>query len=110
MSSRVYVAVVVALYRAITMLCLHDVSMIAIGAAGAAQEQEEPSLHHVAPECPYLMNRHKYTVLILMRGGSSAVRARYCVGARCTYRSLRPIPAHTPSVNIRNFTATYNQR
>ena len=65
MSCCVYVAVVVALYRDITMACLHDASMIAIGAAGAAQEQEEPYLHHVAPKCPYLMYRHNilYTAI-----------------------------------------------
>jgi hypothetical protein len=31
------------------MVCLHDVSMIAIGVKGADQGEEEPSHHHVAP-------------------------------------------------------------
>jgi hypothetical protein len=42
-------AVVIALYRAIRVVCLHDVSMIAIGVEGADQGEEEPSHHHVAP-------------------------------------------------------------
>jgi hypothetical protein len=42
-------AVVIALYRAIRVVCLHDVSMIAIGVEGADQGEEEPSYHHVAP-------------------------------------------------------------
>jgi hypothetical protein len=37
------------LYRAIRVVCLHDVSMIAIGVEGADQGEEEPSHHHVAP-------------------------------------------------------------
>jgi hypothetical protein len=41
--------VVIALCRAIRVVCLHDVSMIAIGVEGAAQGEEEPSHHHVAP-------------------------------------------------------------
>ena len=74
------VAVVVALYRDITMICLHDVSMIAIGAAGAAQEQEEPSLHHVAHECPYLINRHivnavRYLIIFLLLRVEDALQA-----------------------------------
>jgi hypothetical protein len=40
---------VVALYRAIRVVCLHDVSMIVIGVEGADQGEEEPSHHHVAP-------------------------------------------------------------
>jgi hypothetical protein len=43
------VAVVIALYRAIRVVCLHDVSMIVIGVEGADQGEEEPSHHHVAP-------------------------------------------------------------
>jgi hypothetical protein len=31
------------------VVCLHDVSMIAIGVEGADQGEEEPSHHHVAP-------------------------------------------------------------
>jgi hypothetical protein len=31
------------------VVCLHDVSMIAIGVEGAKQDEEEPSHHHVAP-------------------------------------------------------------
>jgi hypothetical protein len=42
-------AVVIALCRAIRVVCLHDVSMIAIGVEGADQGEEEPSHHHVAP-------------------------------------------------------------
>jgi hypothetical protein len=42
-------AVVIALCRAIRVVCLHDVSMIAIGVEGADQGGEEPSYHHVAP-------------------------------------------------------------
>jgi hypothetical protein len=42
-------AIVIALYRAIRVVCLHDVSMIAIGVEGADQGEEEPSHHHVAP-------------------------------------------------------------
>jgi hypothetical protein len=41
-------AVVIALCKAIRMVCLHDVSMIAIGVEGADQGEEEPSHHHVA--------------------------------------------------------------
>jgi hypothetical protein len=43
-------AVVIALCRAIRVVCLHDVSMIVIGVEGADQGEEEPSHHHVAPE------------------------------------------------------------
>jgi hypothetical protein len=42
-------AVMIALRRAIRVVCLHDVSMIAIGVEGADQDEEEPSHHHVAP-------------------------------------------------------------
>jgi hypothetical protein len=42
-------AVVIALCRAIRVVCLHDVYMIAIGVEGADQGEEEPSHHHVAP-------------------------------------------------------------
>jgi hypothetical protein len=42
-------AVVIALCRAIRVVCLHDVSMIAIGVEDADQGEEEPSHHHVAP-------------------------------------------------------------
>jgi hypothetical protein len=42
-------AVMIALCRAIRVVCLHDVSMIAIGVEGADQDEEEPSHHHVAP-------------------------------------------------------------
>jgi hypothetical protein len=42
-------AVMIALCRAIRVVCLHDVSMIAIGVEGADQDKEEPSHHHVAP-------------------------------------------------------------
>jgi hypothetical protein len=42
-------AVVIAFCRAIRVVCLHDVSMIAIGVEGADQGEEEPSHHHVAP-------------------------------------------------------------
>jgi hypothetical protein len=41
--------VVIALCRAIRVVCLHDVSTIAIGVEGADQGEEEPSHHHVAP-------------------------------------------------------------
>jgi hypothetical protein len=47
---------VIALYRAISLVCLHDVSMIVIGVEGADQGEEEPSHHHVG--CPYPVNRH----------------------------------------------------
>jgi hypothetical protein len=58
-------AVVIALCRAIRVVCLHDVSMIAIGVEGADQGGEEPSHHHVAPGMflSYPMNRHKYYLL-----------------------------------------------
>jgi hypothetical protein len=42
-------SVVIALYRAIRVVCLHDVSIIAIAVEGADQGEEEPSHHHVAP-------------------------------------------------------------
>jgi hypothetical protein len=42
-------AVMIALCRAIRVVCLHDVSIIAIGVEGADQGEEEPSHHHVAP-------------------------------------------------------------
>jgi hypothetical protein len=42
-------AVVIALCRAIRVVCLHDVFMIAIGVEGADQGEDEPSHHHVAP-------------------------------------------------------------
>jgi hypothetical protein len=41
--------VVIALCRAIRVVCLHNVSMIAIGIEGADQGKEEPSHHYVAP-------------------------------------------------------------
>jgi hypothetical protein len=41
--------VVIALCRAIRVVCLHDVSMIVIGVEGADQGEEVPSHHHVAP-------------------------------------------------------------
>jgi hypothetical protein len=41
-------AVVIALCRAIRVVCLHDVSMIVIDVEGA-DRGEEPSHHHVAP-------------------------------------------------------------
>jgi hypothetical protein len=42
-------AVVIALCRAIRVVCLHDVSTIAISVEGADQGEKEPSQHHVAP-------------------------------------------------------------
>jgi hypothetical protein len=45
-------AVVIALCRAIRVVCLHDVSMPVIGVEGADQGEEEPSHHHVAPGMP----------------------------------------------------------
>jgi hypothetical protein len=42
-------AVVIALFRAIRVVCLYDVYMIAIGVEGADQGEEESSHHHVAP-------------------------------------------------------------
>jgi hypothetical protein len=42
-------AVVIALCRAIRVVCVHDVSMIAIGVEGDDQDEKEPSHHHVAP-------------------------------------------------------------
>jgi hypothetical protein len=42
-------AVVIALYRAIRVVCLHDVCMIVIGVESADQGEEEPSHHHMAP-------------------------------------------------------------
>jgi hypothetical protein len=56
-------AAVIALCRSIRMVCLHDVSMIAISVEGADQGEKEPSHHHVAPgmSLPYkpLQNLHK---------------------------------------------------
>jgi hypothetical protein len=49
------VAVVIDLYRAIRVVCLHDVCMIVIGVEGADQGKEEPS-HHLGR--PYPINRH----------------------------------------------------
>jgi hypothetical protein len=42
-------AVVIALCRAIRVVCSNDVSMIVLGVEGADQGEEEPSHHHVAP-------------------------------------------------------------
>jgi hypothetical protein len=42
-------AVVIALCRAIRVVCLYDVSMIAVGVEGADQGEEELSHYHVAP-------------------------------------------------------------
>jgi hypothetical protein len=42
-------AVVIALCRAIRVVCSHDVSMTVIGVEGADQGEEEPSHDHVAP-------------------------------------------------------------
>jgi hypothetical protein len=42
-------AVVIALCRAIRVVCLHDVSIIVIGVEGADQGEKEPSHHYVAP-------------------------------------------------------------
>jgi hypothetical protein len=40
----------IALYRAIGVIYLHDVCMIVKGVEGAHQEEEEPSHHHVVQE------------------------------------------------------------
>lgn len=58
-------AVVIALYRAIRVVCLHDVSMIAIGVEGADQDEEEPSHHHVAPgmSLPHEPSHNAVTIL-----------------------------------------------
>jgi hypothetical protein len=45
-------AVVIALCRAIRVVCLHDVSMNVLGVEGADQGEKEPSHHHVAPGMP----------------------------------------------------------
>jgi hypothetical protein len=57
-------AVVIALYRAIRVVCLHDVSMIVLGVEGADQGEEEPSHHHVAPgmSLPYELS-HRYALI-----------------------------------------------
>jgi hypothetical protein len=61
-------AVVIALFRAIRVVCLHDVSIIAIDVEGADQGEEEPSHHHVAPEMslPYEPS-HKYQRQVFYR-------------------------------------------
>jgi hypothetical protein len=53
-------AVVIALYKAIRVIHLHDVSMIVIRVEGAYQEEEEDHLTttwHVG--CPYPINCHR---------------------------------------------------
>jgi hypothetical protein len=66
-------AVVIALCRAIRVVCLHDVSMIAIGVEGADQGEEEPSHHQGAPRMslPHkpsqFVHRGSSPVLILTR-------------------------------------------
>jgi hypothetical protein len=56
--------VVIVLCRAIRVVCLHDVSMIAIGVEGANQGEEEPSHYHVAPRMslPHESSQHYYTL------------------------------------------------
>jgi hypothetical protein len=56
--------VVIALCRAIRVVCLHDVSMIAIGVEGANQGEEGPSHHHVAPGMPL---PHKPSKMVVAR-------------------------------------------
>jgi hypothetical protein len=55
-------AVVIALCRAIKVVCLNDVSMIAIGVEGADQGEKAPSHHHVAPR---MSLPHKPSQIIL---------------------------------------------
>jgi hypothetical protein len=49
----------IALCRAIRVVCLHDVSMIVIGVKGADQGEEQPSHHHMAPGMSYPVSRHR---------------------------------------------------
>jgi hypothetical protein len=51
-------AIVIALYRAIRVVCLHDVSMIAIGVEGADQGERTHLTTTWHLGCPYPMNRH----------------------------------------------------
>jgi hypothetical protein len=55
-------AVVIAFCRAIRVVCLHNVSMIAIGVEGANQGEEEPSHHYVAPRMslPHKPSQHAH--------------------------------------------------
>jgi hypothetical protein len=59
-------AVVIALCRAIRVVCLHDVSMIVIGVEGADQGEEEPSHHHVAPGM-FLPHKPSHIYALLLR-------------------------------------------
>jgi hypothetical protein len=67
-------AVVIALCRAIRVVCLHDVSMIAIGVEGADQGEAEPSHHHVAPgmSLPYEPSQSAYQSRIRVLGAGRA--------------------------------------
>jgi hypothetical protein len=62
-------AVVIALCRAIRVVCLHDVSMIVIDVEGADQGEEEPSHHHVAPGMflPHKPSQHGLPAGLLQR-------------------------------------------
>jgi hypothetical protein len=59
-------AVVIALCKAIRVVCLHDVSMIAIGVEGADPNEEKPSHHHVAPgmSLPYEPSQFRRNFLV----------------------------------------------
>jgi hypothetical protein len=78
-----YVAVVIALYRAIRVVCLHDVSMIVIGVEGAHQAEEKPSHHYVAPGMS-LPHEPSHTRL----GYSIAVRQALQLAASLFYRAV----------------------
>jgi hypothetical protein len=68
-------AVVIAFCRAIRVVCLHDVSMIAIGVEGADQGEEEPSHHHVAPgmSLPHKPSQWKRCKLCAAKGSTHAI-------------------------------------
>jgi hypothetical protein len=51
-------AVVIALYRAIRVIYLHDISMIVIGVEGAHYDEEEDHLTTWHVGCPYPINCH----------------------------------------------------
>jgi hypothetical protein len=69
------VAIVIALYRAIRVVCLHDVCMILIGVEGADQDEEEPSHHHVAPGLSLPHEPSQYELPTETRKGAHAQNA-----------------------------------
>jgi hypothetical protein len=75
------------------VVCLHDVSIIAIGVEGADQGEEEPSHHHVAPG---MSLPHKPSHVDVLSSGfvwvTTTGDSRSSVGVSCALLSSRKFP------------------